>query len=272
MASLTKMMTAAIIFDLAQADPQVMEETVTISRAAAAMGGTSAKLQAADRVSVAQLLYGLLLPSGNDASVALAEHFGPRLSLPKGRAEAAGSAQERFVAEMNQRARRLGLRQTNFENPHGFSLHELHRSSARDMAQLAIICLQFPQFRQYVGTREHTATIQGAKGSRTVHWTNTNELLGLEGFHGVKTGTNDAAGACLVASFRDGETDLIVSILGARSDKDRYDDVLKLVAWARHTLGPAEAVRQPNSLSQSLQPKIEPDLANPAAGRPINSQ
>jgi serine-type D-Ala-D-Ala carboxypeptidase (penicillin-binding protein 5/6) len=244
-ASLTKIMTACIVCDLIKADPDILDDIVTVPAQSDKVGGTTAELRAGDQIVVRELLYGLLLPSGNDAAVALAEHFGGRfdagLPVPGGSGNGGGTSnQERFVSEMNRRAARLGLRQTLFQNPHGATGDEKHLSSARDIAQLAVIALQYPLFRQYVNTRERTATIYGADGEpREVTWRNTNDLLGVGGFDGVKTGTSETAGACLVASVRQGNVHLVIAVLGSSSDKYRYSDAVSLAGWGVMQLQPS---------------------------------
>lgn len=243
-ASLTKIMTACIICDLAKVEPEILDDIVTVPPGSAKVGGTTADLRAGDRVIVRELLYGLLLPSGNDAAVALAEHFGVRFQPESTRAGKAAStnpasAQDRFVSEMNRRAAKFGLRQTLFQNPHGATGDERHLSSARDIAQLAVIALQYPLFHQYVNTRERKATVYGADGEpREVIWRNTNDLLGEGGIDGVKTGTSEAAGACLVASVRQGNIHLVITVLGSSSDKYRYSDTVSLATWAASQLQP----------------------------------
>ena len=122
-ASTTKIMTALVVLKLAEKDESVLAETVRMSRFAGTTGGSSARLRPGDRVAVHDLLYGLLLPSGNDAANAIAEHFGPRLQKPGKQdavpwsARSAGRSKEwvNFVAEMNRHARALGLKNTRFE-------------------------------------------------------------------------------------------------------------------------------------------------------------
>jgi D-alanyl-D-alanine carboxypeptidase (penicillin-binding protein 5/6) len=170
-----------------------------------------------------------MLPSGNDVSVALAEHFGPRLV-------AGGSSGEdplrQFVQAMNDEAARLGLSATSFDNPHGLTSPR-HLSSVQDLARLAQTAFGSETFRRYAATRQHGATVTGPGGyQRNVVWKNTNELLGIEGFDGIKTGTTDQAGACLVSTGeRDGQR-LIVVVLGSAASESRYADSRNLYRWA----------------------------------------
>jgi D-alanyl-D-alanine carboxypeptidase (penicillin-binding protein 5/6) len=116
-ASTTKIMTAWVILSLAETDPKVLDEVVVVSERAAATSGSSAKIRAGDKLPVREMLYGLLLPSGNDAAVALAEHFGPR--FPEQPAAAEPKLVGRFVAEMNREAAALNLADTSYLDPNG---------------------------------------------------------------------------------------------------------------------------------------------------------
>jgi D-alanyl-D-alanine carboxypeptidase (penicillin-binding protein 5/6) len=226
MASTSKIMTAWLVLRLAAADEKVLAETVIFSERADKTTGSSAELNAGEKVSVGELLYGLLLPSGNDAAVALAEHFGGRFGDEK-----EGDAHDRFVAELNRRARALELKEMAFKDPHGLSPGNV--SSARDLATLAHEAMKDERFRKYVGTRRHETTVKKPDGTtRAVAWANTNRLLDVEGYEGVKTGTTTPAGACLVASSVRGDDRLIVVVLGATSADARYTDSRNLFRWA----------------------------------------
>jgi D-alanyl-D-alanine carboxypeptidase (penicillin-binding protein 5/6) len=219
------------VLKLAERDSSVLDEEVVFSEKAAATEGSSARLRAGERLPVRELLYGLLLPSGNDASVAFAEHFGRRLSGEEGNGETADPA-ARFIAHMNRTAKELGLNETRYLNPHGLSETD-HRSSARDLAKLAWTAMQNALFRQYVQTRQRGCTVAGPGGyRRNVLWKNTNDLLAIDGYVGIKTGTTGAAGACLVSQGRRGDDELLVVILGAASTEARYADTRNLYRWA----------------------------------------
>jgi len=205
-ASLTKLMTALLVLERGAAEPGFLQSSVTV-QAGDLLGGASMNLIAGETLTVADLLWGLLIPSGNDAAMALARHT-------------AGSV-DAFVQAMNRRADELGLTGTQFANPEGLDASG-HFSSARDILVLTRRNWDYPLFRQIVGTA--AVTVAGHP-LRT-----TNQLLGtLAGANGVKTGTTDAAGQCLVASVeRDGRQRLAV-ILGSG---DRYTDVRTLYAQA----------------------------------------
>jgi serine-type D-Ala-D-Ala carboxypeptidase (penicillin-binding protein 5/6) len=221
-ASTTKIMTARLVFKLAAEDPRVLDETVTFSEKAAQVPGSSAKLKAGEKLPVRELFYGMLLPSGNDAAHAFAEHFGPRFG--KGDAVAA------FVARMNREAASLKMGETKYLDPHGLAKNV---ASARDLATLAARTLPDERFRGYVSTRRYEYDVVGTDGKkRRLVWENTNRLLGIEGYDGVKTGTTTAAGSCLVASGRRDGNHVIVVVLGSTSNDSRYVDARNLFRWA----------------------------------------
>lgn len=226
MASTTKIMTAHIVLGLAAADPKILDEVLVFSERAAKTPGSSSKLQAGEKIPIRDLLYGLLLPSGNDAAVALAEHFGPRLGDAS-----KGDGHDRFIAEMNRRAQSLGLKEMAFKDPNGLSRENV--SSARDLARLSWEAMKDERFRKYVGTRRHDCEVVTPKGgARTAAWDNTNKLLDIEGYEGVKTGTTTAAGNCLVGSGKRGDDRLIVVVLGSTTTDGRYQDARNLFRWA----------------------------------------
>ncbi len=226
-ASTTKIMTAFLALQLAEKEPAVLDEKITFSERAASTHGSSSKLRAGENLPVRELMYGMLLPSGNDAAVAMAEHFGPR--FPVG-SSGEDDAVKRFVAEMNRRAKSLHLAETSFLDPNGLARN---MSSARDLAALTSLAMKNEQFREFVKTRTHEYEVTGPDGAkRRLTWKNTNQLLGSEGYDGVKTGTTNAAGSCLVASGRKGMDHLIVVVLGSTAGDGRYEDARKLFRWA----------------------------------------
>ena len=208
MASTTKIMTAMVVIQNTN-----LNNTVEISKKAAGTGGSRLGLKAGDKVTVKDLLYGLLLRSGNDCAVALAEYV-------------AGSVQE-FSNLMNQNAQMLGLNNTHFVTPHGLDEEE-HYTTAYELAILADYALNNEVFAQIVNTKSYTININ--KNSKTLN--NTNELLGnLNGVYGVKTGFTNGAGRCLVTSIKRGNLDVICVVLGADTKKDRTRDSAKLIEY-----------------------------------------
>lgn len=229
-ASTTKMMTAYIVCQLAKDDPKILNETITFSETADKTPGSTSDVRTGEKVTVGELLYGLLLPSGNDAATALAEHFARRVGPAS--ETSAGPPTTGFITEMNRQAANLNMTDTHYENPHGLPARG-HQSSARDLVKLAHAAMQNPLFRQYVNTRQHGTTVTGDGGyERNVIWKNTNKLLAIDGYSGVKTGTTTAAGACLVSwGERDGR-ELIVVVLGSTHSDSRYIDARNLYRWA----------------------------------------
>lgn len=209
-ASLTKMMTALVV----RADDP-LSATITISALAAATPGSRMNLAAGERLTVEQLLYGLFLPSGNDAAVALAEG-------------AAGTVPA-FVAQMNVRAQRMVLTGTHFANPHGLDAAG-HYSTALDLVAMGQAVLRDPVLAQIVQTREEIIRAPGGQVRFDLH--NLNQLLGsYPGADGIKTGTTDEAGQNLVAADRRDGNQVIAVILGST---DRYADARSLLdmGWA----------------------------------------
>lgn len=236
-ASTTKIMTAWLVARLAEQHPEVLDETLTMSVRADDTRGSTSDVRAGETLPVREALYGLMLPSGNDMSVALAEHFGPRLASTMVTTENSAANDpkqdplELFVAAMNAEAARLGMTKTHYTNPHGLT-HDSHQSTVTDLAILARATLGSSLMGQYSSTRQRGATVLGPGGySRNVLWKNTNELLGTEGYDGIKTGTTDQAGACLVSTGeRDGKR-LIVVVLGSAASKSRYTDSRNLYRY-----------------------------------------
>jgi serine-type D-Ala-D-Ala carboxypeptidase (penicillin-binding protein 5/6) len=203
-ASTAKLMTALLVLQEASPDASVI-----ISQNAASIGGSTMWLEAGERFTVEQLLYGLLLPSGNDAAVALAEYV-------------AGS-EASFVAKMNGSARQMGLSASRFANPHGLDAAG-QVMSASDLLALTRVALDYPLFRTIIATRSITV------GGRLL--TNTNELLGVRvEVDGVKTGTTDEGGQCLVASATRNGHRLLAVVLGSG---DRYADMAALLDFAEN--------------------------------------
>lgn len=225
-ASLTKIMTALLICELAKQSPEVLDEAITFSAEADQTRGSTSGIKAGEKVRVGELLYGLLLPSGNDASVALAEHFGERLSMKE---ELRGY--DGFVAAMCRKATEIGMEKSVFKNPHGLTAPG-HRTTAADMTLLACEAMKLEKFREVVNTRQYAGTVETLSGeARTAIWRNTNELLGYEGYLGVKTGTTPSAGSCLVSCAERNGRRLIITVLHSDGGMARYVDTRNLFRW-----------------------------------------
>lgn len=235
-ASTTKIMTALLVTELAEKDLSVLEEVITFSERADRTSGSTSEVKAGEKLPVGELLYGLMLPSGNDASVAFAEHFGERLADKNEDAGDETSPYDSFIAAMNRKAKHIGMNSTQFNNPHGLP-SDGHQTTARDLALLAYEAYKLPSFRKLVSTPQHGYTVDSVSGyKRNIVWRNTNQLLRIEGYDGIKTGTTGAAGSCLVSTAeRDGQR-LIIAVLGSTSTESRYADTRNLFRWAWRNL------------------------------------
>ena len=208
MASTTKIMTTIVILEKAD-----LNEKVTVSAKAGGTGGSRLGLKRGDKASVRDLLYGLMLRSGNDAAVALAEHVG-------------GSVKG-FAELMNEKAIELGLTNTHFVTPHGLD-DANHYTTALELAKLTDYAMDNETFAKIVGTKSTTIYINNQ--SRQIN--NTNELLGvLNGVVGVKTGFTNNAGRCLVTETKRNNMDIITIVLGADTKKDRTKDSANLIEY-----------------------------------------
>jgi serine-type D-Ala-D-Ala carboxypeptidase (penicillin-binding protein 5/6) len=228
MASTTKIMTAVVALTVGQ-----VNQSITVTEEVAALDNgidTVAGLRPGDVVTLRDLLYGLLLPSGDDAAVAIADGI-------------AGS-QTAYVTLMNMEASLLGLRETHYSDVHGLDAAD-HFTSVRDLLTLTEYAMRYPTFRQIVGT----GTWQlGPTAQHQGHcWTSTNQLLpdlnpcpgtpanpGYPGATGVKTGFTGNAGGCLVFSAQRGNHQLLGVVLGepsGQNDQARFADAAALLTW-----------------------------------------
>lgn len=218
-ASITKLMT--VLVALQRLKPS---QTVTVTSGAAQVGESRIPLHAGQRITVNDLLEGALIQSANNAADALA-------------AAASNGDVSHFVAEMNARAKRLGLRDTHFVRPDGLDAPG-HVSSARDVAKLARIAMHSPVVRAIVAKRSDTIE----NGTVTVHtW---NDLLGIfPGLIGVKTGHTNNAGWCEVAAARRSGYTIYAVILGSPTRAQRNADLQRLLQWGVHQYRTVALVR-----------------------------
>jgi serine-type D-Ala-D-Ala carboxypeptidase (penicillin-binding protein 5/6) len=194
-ASLTKIMTALVTWELAKKFKlNPFEECIMVSFNATDISGTSAGLKAGDTLNLWDLLHGLLLPSGNDAAVCIAEYLGGFIYDQRKREKKQKDPksfevkQELFVKAMNKKAKALNMRRTVFWNPHG--LHQKNNSTANDLNYLCFTFKHVDKLREIVKKRIYITE----NLTRKYVWTNTNLLLENEQYEGLKTGTTPNAG------------------------------------------------------------------------------
>jgi len=207
-ASLTKLMTAYLVFSALKAQTLTQDQIVPVSERAWKMGGSRMFIEPRHEVNVDQLMHGMIVQSGNDASVALAEQL-------------AGS-EEAFATLMNREAQRLGMTQTRFANSTGMPDPE-HYTTAHDLGLLAAAIIRdFPEYYNLYSQKEYTYN--------KITQPNRNRLLWIDStVDGMKTGHTEAAGYCLVSSAMRGPRRLISVVLGAESDAMRTQESLKLL-------------------------------------------
>ncbi|SEH82620.1 D-Ala-D-Ala carboxypeptidase DacF. Serine peptidase. MEROPS family S11 [Halobacillus karajensis] len=213
-ASMTKVMTLLLIMEELENGGIKLDEKVRISEHAASMGGSQIFLEAGEEMTVEDLLKGIAVASGNDASVAMAERI-------------SGSEKE-FVAQMNKKAKDLGLKDTHFQNPTGLPAED-HYSTAHDMAVMARELLLHDKVTEY--TKIYDDYLR--KGQDNEFWlVNTNKLIkNYPGMDGLKTGYTSEAKYCLTASAQRNDMHMIAVVMGAESPKKRNADVTSLLDY-----------------------------------------
>ncbi|GBQ00798.1 D-alanyl-D-alanine carboxypeptidase [Streptomyces spongiicola] len=224
MASTTKLVTAITVLTIKGVD---LNKKVTVKAEyrnyVAREGASTADLRTGDKLTVRQLLSGLMLPSGCDAAYALADTYGT------GTTTAARTSS--FIGKMNAKAKQLGLVNTKFDSFDGISRTGNNYTTPSDLAKLARHAMSSSVFREVVKpTSYKAAATTSTGGTRTYTWYNTNKLLGsYSGAIGVKTGTGTAAGPCLVfAATRNGKTYTGV-VLASSTGDNRFKDAAKLL-------------------------------------------
>lgn len=209
MASTTKILTSIVVLENAN-----LSDVVIVDSKAASTGGSRLGLKKNDKITVNDLLYGLMLCSGNDAAVALAIHVGGSI--------------DGFANLMNEKSKELGLMSSHFVVPHGLD-NEEHYTTAYELAKITDYALKIDKIKEIVGNRTATVYINGIP--KTIN--NTNKLLGnVLGVYGVKTGFTNGAGRCLVTACKRDDLDIITVIIGADTSTIRSKDTIKLVEYA----------------------------------------
>ena len=211
-ASTTKLMTMVIVMEALENGKVGLEDTVTTSEYASSMGGSQVYLEAGETRTLKEMLIGIAVGSGNDACVAVAEFL--------------SGTEAAFVEEMNNKANELGMKNTNFVNPHG--LHdENHYTSAEDLALLAYYALcNYPEILEYTGIYEYEFR---QEPKQLILW-NTNKLLKwYEGADGLKTGYTSNAGRNLVSTAVRNDMRLISVVMGVEPKNGHFKESMKLL-------------------------------------------
>lgn len=216
MASTTKIMTG-----LLACESKKMKKVVTVSPVASGTEGSSLWLEPGEKQTLENLTYGLMLRSGNDAAVAIAEYL--------------GGSTEAFALMMNERAKKIGVQNTGFQNPNGLDA-EGHFTTAYDLALISREAMKNKKFRKIVSTKSKTIPWESSEWDRSL--TNHNKMLWrYEGCNGIKTGFTKKSGRCLVTSAKRGKTELICVTLNAPDD---WNDHTKMLDYGFETLGVTE--------------------------------
>jgi len=209
-ASLTKLMTAYLAFAALRAKTIAPSQVVNVSERAWKASGSRMFIEPRKPVTVDELLHGVIIQSGNDASIAIAELV--------------GGTEQAFVDRMNQEAAKLGMTGTHFMNADGLPDPQ-HYSTAADLAKLTVALIRdFPEYYPLYSQKDYRYN--------NITQSNRNRLLWTDPYvDGVKTGHTDAAGFCLVASAKRGDRRLVSVLLGAASDSGRAAESQKLLNW-----------------------------------------
>lgn len=244
-ASITKMVTAVVALESAPLDM-----TVEVSERAAATGESTASLKTGDKMTLEEALIGLMVPSGNDAGVAIAENVG-KLFVEEAKdsggeiRDVDGNAidlssetapYDAFVARMNAKASALGCTDSRFTNPHGLDFAEWDAedqySTARDVSLIAKHAMGINAFREIVSMDEGTVSIDRAGTEAVNKYESTDELLGnYEGACGIKTGSTDKAGLCFAGACLEDGRYLFAIVLDSTSNEQRFEDAKALYEW-----------------------------------------
>ena len=251
-ASVTKVMTLLLTMEAIEKGTIAYDDVVTVSAYAASMGGSNVYLAEGEQITVEELIKAVCVASGNDASVALAEHI--------------CGVTELIVAEMNNRAKELGMNDTHFVNCHGLPA-EGHVTSAWDIALMSRqLILNYPELRRF------TTIWMDSLRDGAFELANTNKLIRFyEGATGLKTGSTSSAGYCISATAEREGMELIAVVLGGSASQQRFEDAKTLLnygfaTYALHTVEAAEPFA-PMPVKLGMQDTVP--LTLPEAGRKV---
>lgn len=222
-ASITKIMTAILIFDAVESGKITLEDEVVTSAYAKSMGGSQVYLEEGEKQTVDTLIKCIMVSSGNDASVAMAEYI--------------GGSEAGFVQMMNERAASLGMENTHFEDCCGLTDADSHYTTARDVALMAReLITHYPQIQEYTTIWMENITHVTVQGSKEFGLANTNKLLKQYPYTtGLKTGSTDKAKYCVCATAKKDDVELIAVIMGCPNYKDRFAEAQSLLQYGYTT-------------------------------------
>ncbi len=214
-ASMTKMMSMLLILEAIENGALKWDQIVTVSENASSMGGSQILLETGEKMSVNDLFKGVAIASGNDAVVALAE--------------ASYGSVDVFVSHMNEKAQQLGLKNTNFKNPHGLDEAD-HYSSARDMSIIARELVRHEKIFEYTSVYEDYLR---QNTDRKIWLVNTNRLVRFyDGVDGLKTGFTDGAGYCITATAKRDGMRIISVVMGEPTSKMRNKEISEMFDYS----------------------------------------
>ncbi len=214
-ASLTKLMTMLIVLECIDSGDVNWSDPVEISKTAASTVGSKLHINAGEKYSLENLFKAMIIASGNDAAVAIAEFI--------------SGSENNFVCEMERKANKLKLTRTNFVNPHGLSIDN-HYSSVNDIAKIALELLKRGEVLRFSSLKYDYLFDEKCQGKKI---NNTNKLVGRKPYiDGLKTGNTKLAGYCLAATARKEENRVLAIVLGEPNDKTRDDEIIEMIKYS----------------------------------------
>ncbi len=257
LASVTKIMTMLLIYEAINQEQIKWEDIVTISEHAAGMGGSQVYLEAMEQQSVRELVKCISIASANDASVAMAEYI-------------AGS-EDGFVVMMNNKAKELGMNNTNFVNACGLD-EANHYSSAYDIGLMTQeLITKFPEVFEFTTIWQDEITHTTARGSEVFGLANTNKLIrSYDGATGLKTGSTSEALFCLSGTAKRDEVELIAVILGAPNPNTRFHEVIKMLDYGFANYTVAQGIDEGEVVGDVLVHKGEEEKVQVVVKNTIN--
>jgi D-alanyl-D-alanine carboxypeptidase (penicillin-binding protein 5/6) len=252
-ASITKLMTMLLVMEAIDEGKITLKDQVRVSENAASMGGTQIFLEPGEQMSVHDLLKGVAISSGNDASVALAEYI--------------GGTEQNFVHMMNEKAKTLGMKNTYFQNTNGLPAKN-HYSSAYDIALLSRELLRHPGITKYTGVYQDYLR----QNSKKPFWlVNTNKLVRYyPGLDGLKTGFTSEAKFCLAATAKRDQMRVIVVVMGEPDSKTRNQEVSSMLDYAFNHYTSHLLYKKEDLIAEKKIEKGDPEVVRIRANQPFS--